>query len=298
MTRILTVGFAVLDEIFVVPSALRPGEKHRATAMRTAIGGNAAAAALAIARLGGAPMLIARLGDDAVASTIRARLADLGIDTSLSQTIAGTAAPRSSIVIEPNGDRTIVNFLDPTLPDLPDWLPRELPRGTAAVLGDIRWESGAKQLFALARKAGIPAVFDGERMPDDPALLQLASYAVLSAEGARQIAREDDLEAALLTIARGHDGFIAATNGAAGVFAVENGKVRRYPAFAIEAVDTLAAGDIWHGAFTLAIAEGQPIEAAIPFASAAAAIKCTRPGGSFGAPTRVEVERFLAEPHK
>jgi len=59
-------------------------------------------------------------------------------------------------------------------------------------------------------------------------------------------------------------------------------------------VDTLGAGDVWHGAFALALAEGQGEEAAIRFASAAAAIKCTRFGGRSGAPRRDEVERFLA----
>ena len=66
------------------------------------------------------------------------------------------------------------------------------------------------------------------------------------------------------------------------------------PAFTVHAVDTLGAGDIFHGAFTLAIAEGQAVEAAIRFASAAAALKCTKPGGPLAAPFRPEVTEFLA----
>ena len=64
--------------------------------------------------------------------------------------------------------------------------------------------------------------------------------------------------------------------------------------FPIEAVDTLGAGDVWHGAFALALAEGQGEREAVRFASAVAAIKCTRFGGRAGTPTRDEVERFLA----
>ena len=66
------------------------------------------------------------------------------------------------------------------------------------------------------------------------------------------------------------------------------------PAPAVTAVDTLGAGDVWHGAFTLALAEGMAVAAAARFANAAAAIKCTRFGGRGGAPRRDEVEALLA----
>jgi sulfofructose kinase len=294
MPRLLAIGIAVLDEVFVVPVPLRPGEKHRASAVRTVIGGNAVNAALAIARLGGEPFLVTRFGDDPAAGTIRARLAELGIDASLSRACSGSASSRSAIVIEPNGDRTIVNYLDPDLPDLPEWLPARLPEGTRAVLGDTRWETGSRHVFTLARAAGIPALFDGDRAPQDPALLDIASHVVFSARGARELAGTDDLAAALLRIAAGRSTFIAATDGGRGVFAVENGTVRHHPAFPVTPVDTLGAGDVWHGAFALALAEAMPLDAAIRFASATAAIKCTRPGGSAGTPAREEVMRLLA----
>src|SRR5205823_9079411 len=54
------------------------------------------------------------------------------------------------------------------------------------------------------------------------------------------------------------------------------------------------AGDVFHGAFTLALAQGHTLAAAIRFAAAAAGLKCTRLGGSRGAPRRGEVEALLA----
>jgi sulfofructose kinase len=71
--------------------------------------------------------------------------------------------------------------------------------------------------------------------------------------------------------------------------------IRRTPVFAVEAVDTLAAGDVFHGAFTLALVEGCAIEPAFRFAAAAAGIKCARFGGSAAAPWRAEVEALLAK---
>ncbi len=67
--------------------------------------------------------------------------------------------------------------------------------------------------------------------------------------------------------------------------ALLSGPHRRYP----------GRRDVFHGAFALAIAEGQLIQDALRFAAAAAALKCTRHGGASASPQRAEVERLLAE---
>ena len=71
--------------------------------------------------------------------------------------------------------------------------------------------------------------------------------------------------------------------------------MRHERAFAVPVVDTLGAGDIFHGAFALALGQGRSETLALRFANAAAALKCTRPGGGAGAPWRHEVEAFLKE---
>jgi len=84
------------------------------------------------------------------------------------------------------------------------------------------------------------------------------------------------------------------SNGEQGALWLDpDGAPRRIPAFPVQAVDTLGAGDVFHGAFTLAVAEGSALEPALRFASAAAALKCSRFGGAFAAPQRAEVEAFL-----
>jgi sulfofructose kinase len=98
----------------------------------------------------------------------------------------------------------------------------------------------------------------------------------------------------LRAAARMGSGVMLATDGAQGVFWVEAGELHHQPAYTVQAVDTLGAGDVFHGAFALALAEGQAMDAAVAFANAAAAIKVTRFGGRAGAPTRAEVEDLLA----
>jgi sulfofructose kinase len=310
MATVLCSGIAVLDFVYGVAAMPTKPEKHRASALEVVGGGIAANAAVAIARLGGAASLMTRLGDDATGDAIRAELTAEGVDLSLSPAIAGRRSPNSAILVDPAGERLIVSYADPDMPARPDWLPAALPAGVGAgagadagvgaVLCDTRWEEAAAHLFALARAAGIPAVLDGDRKPLIADNLALPTHIAFSEQGLTELTGLADPAAALRRFAEsqsegqsGRPAWLAVTCGAGGVFIWDRGRTSHVPAFAVTAVDTLGAGDVWHGAFTLALAEGQAETAAVRFANAAAAIKCTRFGGRKGAPTRAEVDAFL-----
>jgi sulfofructose kinase len=116
-----------------------------------------------------------------------------------------------------------------------------------------------------------------------------------SAQGLAEVTGQDDPRDGLQSLAGTTDSWIAVTAGERGVYFLEQDEVLHAPAFAVAAVDTLGAGDVWHGAFALALGEGWPEREAVRFASAASAIKCTRFGGRAGIPRRSEVETFLKE---
>jgi sulfofructose kinase len=118
---------------------------------------------------------------------------------------------------------------------------------------------------------------------------------IFSAEGLRATAGTDSLGRALLDISKLTTAFLAVTDGANDVLWLDRGELRSVPAFRVHVVDTLGAGDTFHGAFTLMLAEGRSEREAMRFAAAAAALKCTRYGGILGAPARAEVEAFLAQ---
>jgi len=86
---------------------------------------------------------------------------------------------------------------------------------------------------------------------------------------------------------------VAVTDGEHGALWRADKARGHQPASTVDAVDTLAAGDVFHGAFVLALAEGRNENEALRFASAAAALKCTRFGGIAGTPTRTEVDQLL-----
>jgi sulfofructose kinase len=85
------------------------------------------------------------------------------------------------------------------------------------------------------------------------------------------------------------------TCGGKGFYWFDGQTLHHTPTPRVKVIDTLGAGDTFHGAYALAIAEGQTPDDAAQFASATAALKCTRFGGREGIPKRAEVDAFLGE---
>ncbi|MBN9061284.1 MAG: hypothetical protein BGP06_20040 [Rhizobiales bacterium 65-9] len=295
MTAVLCVGIAAQDHVYGVESFPATAEKHRAHSVEIVGGGIAANAAVAIARLGGRALLATRLGDDAVGDEIVATLEAENVDCRFARRFPGLKSSRSAVLVDRAGERMVINYADPGTPDDPAWLPREWLSGVGAVLGDTRWEAGALRMFRLARAAGAVALLDGDRAPADPALFTAATHLVFARQAARELTGSDDPARAIAAIAAPAGTVLAITDGRRGTVLRRGGEVMRIPAFEVAAVDTLGAGDIFHGALAFALAAGMREPDAVRFASAAAAIKCLRFGGREGAPTRREVEAFLAE---
>lgn len=294
MATVFCVGIAVLDYVYGVDRLPTEGAKYRSSKLEVVGGGIAANAAVAVARLGGGALLATRLGPDVAGDAIRAELQAEGVDLSVCRPVEGRRSPVSAIMIDQAGERMIVSYSDPDMPALPDWLPRSLPHGVGAVLVDTRWEEAGLGLFRLARAAGIPGVLDGDRMPRLPENLTAPSHIAFSEQGLRELTGRDDPAEGLKGLGQ-RDNWLAVTCGAGGVFVMSRGELAHVPAYEVDVVDTLGAGDVWHGAFALALAEGQDELQAVRFANAAAAIKCTRFGGRKGAPKRAEVEEFMRE---
>jgi sulfofructose kinase len=288
---VLCVGALSLDTIFrldTLPTA--PGKYLPEDAIEIAQG-MATAQAATIVRLGGKARLWASCGDDATGDRIVAQLGEAGIDLSALRRVAGAGSGFSSILMDAGGERIVVPHYDAALRSAPDSLPSM--DDVAVVTVDARWPAAAEMALRAAGERGIPGILDADVAPEDALkrLAPLASHVVASEKVCLQLFGIHDPMLALETVS---DDFVAITAGERGCYWSEHGRVRHMPAFPVEAIDTLAAGDVFHGAFALRLAEGATESEAIRFASAAAAIKCTRFGGRLGAPTRTEVETLLA----
>ncbi len=297
-SHVLCIGMPVRDLAFRVEAVPPHGDKVPASAFTEIAGGNALNAAIGITRLGGRAALAGPMGDagETPARFIFDKLAGEGVDSRHLVHMPGLVTPISAVMIDPGGERTIVTFRDPALwrARLPD--ADALLEGCGAVLIEGRCASFATDLCAEARRRGIAVVVDVDAaMSPGDGLLTAASHLIFSSEAVRRTADIDDDAGALRKLAGLTSSFLAATRGPRGTLWLDPaGALQDTAAFAVQAVDTLGAGDIFHGAFTLALTEGQPIAAALRFASAAAALKCTRFGGAFACPQRAEVEAFLA----
>ena len=291
---VLCVGIATLDHVFAVDAMPRTAEKHRAHDLATVGGGIAANAAVAIARLGGRSVLATRLGDDPTGDAIIAALERDGVDCSLAFRGAGLRSPLSAVIVDAAGERLVLRYSDPRMPAALDVIPSKLPIGVQAVMADTRWEEGALAAFAAARASGGHGVLDADRAPKAEGLLNAATHVAFAAQALREMTGRHDLQTGLAELARSASNWLAVTDGPRGVYFSENGAIVHEPAIPVRAVDTLGAGDVFHGTLALALAEGMPERRAVRFAAAAAALKCTRFGGREGAPSRPEVEAMLA----
>lgn len=295
--RILCIGIPVRDLTFRVEAVPARGSKANATHLAEICGGNALNAAIAMARLGGRVSFAGPMGDPRETSSgfILEQMAAEGIDTSHIVRMPGLATPVSAIMIEPSGERTLAIYRDPGL-----WrvkLPNadELLADCRAVLVESRCAAFCIDLCAEARRRGIAVVVGVDRaMSLQDGLLTAASHLLFASEQVQETAGVTEDGEALRCLAKLTPAFLAATRGPLGTIWLNGtGELEETPAFPVEAVDTLGAGDVFHGSFALRLAEGGDAREALRFAAAAAALKCARHGGGLASPQRAEVEEFL-----
>jgi sugar/nucleoside kinase (ribokinase family) len=297
--RVLCAGIIVLDEVFRVEEFPEPDSKVEAKGFFVVNGGCAANAAVAIARLGGRAALAGPMGgpagQDSNGDRVLQAFAREKLDTTHCQRIDGLATALSAIFVDAKGDRTIVTYRDERIATAVPADADAIVAGADAVLVDNRFPIFVRPVCEAGRRRKIPVVLDGDKasVEDDP-LFRICSHVVFSSECLRTTTGVTDLAEGLKRIARHSDAFLAVSNGPGDIVVLERGVLRTVPVFQIRAVDTLGAGDALHGGFVLALAEGRNTDEALRFGSAVAGIKCSRIGGSAGAPTRAEVETFLA----
>lgn len=282
-----------MDHTFLVDDIVQPPSKNRARGYNLGAGGLAANASVAVSRLGGNCVFWGRVGDDLNGRPLLEALAKEGVDVSQCRLAPGGRTPVSAVLVDPVGERSIYSYRGEGLGTDPAWLPlAELDRARA-FLCDPRWPEGSARALEYARARGIPTVIDGEKS-ETRLLLDLiprTDHAIFSVPGLANYAPaakpvealRKAIEAGCLVagVTRGEKGTLWLTR--------DDPEPRVTPAFRVQATNTTGAGDVFHGAYALAIAEGQPVARAMRFASAAGALRA-RDGAT---PTREMLEGLL-----
>ncbi|MGJ7515164.1 sugar kinase [Pseudomonas baetica] len=293
--RILCLGSALWDTIFSVDHIPSHGGKVLPSKAVQLPSGMATAAAVSIARLGGDVSLWARIGADDTGKMLLEGLAAEGVDVANVRRIENAKTPFSTILVDKTGERLVVPYFDRALDTDTGWLPLSEVRHASAVLCDMRWIEGAQSLFCEARRVGVPTILDADVAPvsDLRYLMPYADHVLLSEPALQSLSTASSPEEQLLDLVSTLNAkVVGVTLGAAGsiMWHQESGStLHRFPTIKIRAVDTLNAGDIWHGTYAYGVANDWDINRTVSSANVAAAMKCEHFGGWTGAPRAQEL---------
>lgn len=291
MSRVYCLGICVLDCVMTCDTIPQRPTKYRAERADIVVGGGATNAAIAISALGGNVSLAARLGDDEIADMIVRQLEAAGVPATNLHRAQGGRSSFSNITVDRAGERQIINFRGKDLAETTDWI--SPPPDTQAVLADTRWPQGMAAAIRAGRARGLPVVIDVDT-PLDDCDFSGASHLAFARPALSEFSGQEDIQQALETAYASTGAWVCITDGANGTF-VFDGTHHHIPGYPVEVVDTLGAGDVWHGAFALELANGSDEIEAVRFANVAAALKCERKGVAHAMPDRRTVEKQLRD---
>lgn len=293
MTRIICLGMVVKDIVFYVKQIPSAPQKITAESYEDKFGGMAATAAAAIAALGGNVEFWGRVGDDEIGRNAIEAFNLRGVSTKVKKT-QNAQSPISAVIVDGAGERMLAVY--PGRLDLSaDWLELDRLKDVSAVHADFRWVEGAKKLFLAAKNLNIPRVLDAD-VGDIAALKELVpfvNHVIFSERGLALFTEGLELGEGLRFASQFTDGVIGVTLGDKGSLFLDNDKIHEFLVPKIIPIDTNGAGDVFHGAYALALGRGLTWMDAARYASAAATLRCSKVGGWQQLPTHSEVMHLL-----
>lgn len=259
-------------------------------------GGQVATAVVACQTWGLSTRYVGKIGDDDAARLHARAFTEAGVDARL-VTVANAASPRSLILVDGSGERTVLCRRDERLILRPEELQRDWILGARALHVDGYDTAAATLAAGWAHEAGIPVVADlDELYPGVEALLEKIDYLIVSRDFPCRLMQESDLRRALRKMqSRYGCRLTAATLGPEGVLAWDGHAFHYSAAFRVPVVDTTGAGDIFHAGFLYGLLQGWQLDRQLEFSCAAAAMNCMADGARGGIQTVAAIEAFMAD---
>ena len=300
---VVIFGSINMDLVVRTPRLPAPGETLTGHTFFTAPGGKGANQAVACARLGADTRMIGRVGDDVFGATLRETLRGYGVDVTSVGISAGPSGV-AAIAVDDAGENTIVivagangtigaddlALLEGALDGAKVLLLQlEVPIEAVVAAAKAARRRGVKVLLDPAPALALPAELYAASdiiTPNETEAAELVGFAVLDqqdAERAGQALLDRGARAAVIKM------------GSKGAYWTDGARGGLAPAFRVQAVDTVAAGDAFNGGLAAALDTGLPLEQAIRWGLAAGALSVTKPGAQQSMPSREELERMLAQ---
>ena len=280
------------------------GETLIGTSFSTFLGGKGGNQAMALARLGGSPRVVAHVGDDAFGRRYRNALADAGADVSRVDEVENVATGTALIEVESSGQNRIVIVPGANGTVTVEHVEEELS-GIAA--GDILLlqleipHDTVRRAASFAKRSGAFAILDpapAAPLPHDlyPDLEWITpNETEAAAITGIETSDEEGIKTAAIELVRRGTRKVAIKAGARGAvyYSADRARPVLVPGFDVEVVDTTAAGDSFNAGLAWALGDGRPDEDAIRIANAVAAIAVTGLGAQTAMPSAADLQRFL-----
>lgn len=295
MVDLVGVGLNATDTL--IPLATYPVQGSKVEYRNATVlpGGQAATTVIACQHWGLSTRYVGKLGDDDAATLHRREFAREGVDARLT-TVVGGASPQSLILVDAEGERTVLCRRDERLLLKPSDLDPTWIVNARALHVDGYETAAATVATGWARAAGIPVIADLDEMYDGvDQLIENIDYLIVSRDFPCRLMGDADLERALQRMqSRYGCRLTAATLGRDGVLAWDGKRILHTPTFRVPVVDTTGAGDIFHAGFIYGLLQGWPLEKQLEFACGAAALNCMASGARGGIRKVRVIEELMA----
>lgn len=301
---IVVVGSINMDMVAYAKRIPVTGETLQGSDFQLHPGGKGANQAVAIGRLGYPVHMIGRVGDDSFGTQLRASLLDAGVKVECVATSSGPSGV-AAIVVAEDGQNCIVVVPGANAQLRSQDLDRHIDviRSAGLVLTQLETPiETVSYLAAICRREGVPLMLDpspARELPDD--LLQLVTWLTPNETEAAFFVTKDETASvgsapcalAKLLLDKGPKGVVLKLGSRGSYLSSTDGLSEMITPFVVEALDSVAAGDCFNGAFATGLMIGMRPSEAARFASAAAAISVTRVGAQPSMPRLAEVEQFI-----
>lgn len=296
---VLGVGCNSVDYVYRLPHAPRansPTAKMRISGHAVSYGGQTATAMAACAALGLRAGYLGVVGDDDNGRNVALELARRGVD--VSHVLTRNCPNRFAVIAvdKESGERLVFWDRDPRLNLAAGEIGADVIASARVVHVDDEDDGAAIHAATIGRAAGVTVTSDIDRLaPHTKELVAAVTVPMFNEHTLPEFTGEADFERALRKLRRSHDGMLCVTLGSRGAMVLAGDELIHDPGFAVDAVDTTAAGDVFRAAFIYSILKGSSPRQMLRFANAAAAVCCTRLGAMAAAPNLDDVHAVLEQ---
>ncbi len=295
---VVGVGANSVDYVQLLPGYPQPFgsfAKMKIERQEILCGGQMATAMCACAQLGLRVRYAGVTGTDENGRRVRQELERRGID--LTDVIIRDAQNQFAVILvdQTNGDRIVLWDRDERLLMRERDIPVEAIAAARVLHVDDVDQAAAIRAAEVAREHHVATTSDIDRLTDRTGeLVDAVSVPIFAEHVPTRLTTLHDQKEALRELRRPHHQLLCVTLGEQGAMALDADGIHYAPAFAVDAVDTTGAGDVFRAGFIYALLRGWPTDDILRFANAAAAVSCTRLGALGGVPSLDEVEALVA----